>query len=391
MKRIVLTRYVVWFCFLMSGLTSVFAASAKNQLVTQKEAAHFGKTIAQAMEERDFKKINQMMDYGRFSVRAARTMSSTKSEIKTVSKAFLRALQDGQLFTGMLGAEEIRVRYIRNIKNNNPLVRFDQTEGGSGYFYFFLKKNKKGKVRAVDIFMMANNTTMSKQIGVVANLMLKPSKSLIKKMFGVSDVDTDLVGKFRKIGEYRRKGDTAKALEVINSLPKPILRHEMVMSLKLELTPLKGGAYEETVQQYVDVVGKDVTNLILLDYYFLAEKYKKALEVIDKIEANIEGADGLTLLLKANTYLEMEEYEKSLGFADKAIKMDDYSEEIWWAKLNSLVGLKRFDEAIKILQILEKEHNYYFAQSHFEGEAHMKQFMASKAFTDFFAKRAVQE
>jgi len=380
---------IVFSVILMFTSSTIKADGNLKQEITHAEAKLLGEELAFAMNARYYKRLNELFNIEHFSERAARTISDKPKDIKLFKKGFLEGLSQHKkgLFTGILSNPNAEISFIRVKDKNKPIVRMYNSQGGAGYFYFSLKRID-GEPIAVDLFTYANNRYFSDQIGKLTKLMMSPSESLLKKIFGQEKIDKSILGKFRKITQLKLNNQPLAALKVIESLPEKIRTNEFILLMALELAPVEDPRYEELTNTYIDVVSEEkVANTMLIDYYFFKNDFAKAEKAIIGLEKQIGGSDDYTSVLKANVALYDENYAKVIELVNNAIEDGHVNEDLNWAKLNAYVLTNDFSNAIKEVQGLERTFDYAFTPADFSEDDIWLNFSKSNEFQTFFKEQ----
>jgi len=387
-------RVFICLLFLCSSM-QVFSDSDTqinvSNKVSKSEAIEHGKAFADALQNRDYENLNKLFSYEGFAEKAAKTVFDSKKDLNDFVKGFMAAVKDGKddFFKGMIGEAkgDIRAQFIR-MHNDRPLVRLDFLNGGTTYFQLVLAKDSLGEITTDDMYLYSTTRLFSEEIGAFSSLLSKPTGSLIRKMFGIETVDKDLLENIQKVSAHKIAGETEKALELMDKLPKAIRESSIFLLQYIELTPIESPEYEKVVNRYIDIIGEEkVANLMLIDYYFLRGDSANALNAIQNLEKSIGGRDGFILLLKQNIFFQSGKYKSAIEYAERAIKGGDVFEETYWSLLNSHIALKEYAKAVNAIEQLEAIYGQSFSIEDFTSNPELEEFASSDEFLDYFASK----
>lgn len=345
--------------------------------------AKFGQHFADVLNKRDLKTLADLFDMDAFAYRTGRFLFDSDNEIKNFVKGFVKNPEEKflkQVFS-VVFTEKTKAIYLRVLKKDEPLIRIDYQNGGYEYLILHLNELTNGKFVVVDMFRMTSGKDISASIAAAAQLMLKPSKSLLKRLFGRVDVDSNLVTSFKKIGMLRRSGKYKEAYTIVESFPEKMRKTRAMLDLSIMLAQsVNDVEYKKQLALLDKYYGNDdSTAFILVDYYFLNHDYAKVQAALDRLIAYL-GEDGALYTLKANASIKSGDYEKAKKYCKKAIKIEPQFESAYWSLANALTADKEYGALIKDFDVLEKRFGYAFKAKSFLHNKFYSKFVQSPEF-----------
>lgn len=283
-------------------------------------------------------------------------------------------------------ASYLRVHTIEDMRG--PLLRYDLGDEGFSYILLIVEDREPQGPKIVDLFIGSNGERLSVSAGALAQLMAAPSSSLLGRLFGLRDVDTDLVEAFQTFGAQMRSGHYDVAYETIRSLPDAVRNHRVLSGISAQVAGMVGGdVYEEELSRLAALHGDDPrTAFLLVDYYFLRGDYDTAMQGVETLE-RIFGFDAAIGLLKTNIAITLGDVDAALAYAVAAEEAEPWDENGHWALLNVYLATKRHDEVVATLQMLEEGFGYLFDAEIMATEAGYADFVRSRQFEAWAADR----
>lgn len=370
-----------------------FAGDADMALdVSDAQLTKLGEEFAAAINSGDLEAFEDLFAMEALGLRSATTAFDQEAERRDYVRGFMKSA--GTFTDNVMNqihaldgrAVFLRVRTLQGMRG--PLVRYDL--GGSGYNYVLLiAENREGKgPKIVDMYIATNGQRVSETIGAATQLMVRPSASLLGKLFGQKAVDGDLAQTFKEIGELQRAGRTADAYAKIRSLPPEVRNHRVLMNMSVQLAGLLGeDVYREELAHLAQYHKDDPSAaFLLIDYYFYQGDTDAAMDVILGLE-HAFGADAATAMLKTNVAIEGGELGKAIEYARQGAELEPGNEDSQWTLVTALMLAERYADGIRVFDTLEQVFGYYFDSSSFEGNEIYAGFMRSPEFAAWVGDR----
>jgi hypothetical protein len=98
------------------------------------------------------------------------------------------------------------------------------------------------------------------------------------------------------------------------------------------------------------------------------------------------GVDGLTTLLRANAYFNVDDFGQTVKAAEQSIRLEPDREDPYHSLAAGYVGLKKYRDAIKAYQTLAAQFGYHFERQHFAGDTRFAGFVKSAEFKRWLPK-----
>lgn len=382
---LIITKLVIVLLF-SSGLTiaePVSRNTRKSGLVSIQEYETIGVVYADAMNNKDIQKLVKFFDMKGFAYTTARTVFDSKRDIDTYVKGFLRNTEEKFLrhVFSPIFKQEVKVKFLRVLNGNQPLIRIDYQTGGHEYAVLDIKRTADNKLTVVDMFLLSSGKKLSVTIGAASQLMIRPSKSMLRRLFGKVDVDADMVRSFRELINYKKNEKYKEAYDLIESFPDELKNERVMIDMSIQLSQfINEDEYRKQLSRLDKYYGKDeTTTFILIDHYYFTKNYNKAQLSIDRLIDRF-GVDGALLNLKANTYHIANNNINAQAYARKAIKLEPLFEDAYWTLATVLTTDEDYDELVKVLNVIEKKFSYTFTAEDFTGSSFYKEFVKTSEF-----------
>lgn len=342
-----------------------------------------GKAYADALNKKDIQKLAKMFDMESFAYATAHTVYNSKRDINSFVKGVLKHTEENFLrnvFNSVF-SQESKAKFLRVLKDYQPLIRVDYNEGGHEYVILDLKRMAGNKLVIVDMFFLSSGKKLSVAIGAATQLMLRPSKSILKRLFGKVDVDTEMIVSIRKVAQLRKDGKYKEAYEIIEAFPDAIRNNRVMIDVSIQLSQfINDDEYRKQLTRLDKYYGKDETTaFILIDHHFYTKRYDKALLSVDRLIERF-GVDGALLNLKASIYYLAKNFFKAQDYARKAIKQESLFEDAYWTLVTTLIEAEDYSGLVKALNSIEKKFGYTFAAEDFKSDSTYEKFVKTAEF-----------
>jgi tetratricopeptide (TPR) repeat protein len=375
---------VILFFGLAAASSGVFAAEFKGEELTA-----LGQSYAQAINDLDADAFSALISNPHLAQEIADFAGDSASEKLELFRAFEEAMPG--ISKRMLkelerqGSRAVFLRVHEFDGMRGPLVRYSV---GDGYNYVLLlpvRPADAGSSALIgDMYYATGGELLSETMGIATKLVVSPSETFLGKLFGVNEVDQDLVSRFGKIGQLRQQNKLKEAFEVLDQIPGGARNHRVILMNTIQIaSQLDEGLYREELRRLAKYHGDDPrAAFTLLDHYFFENDLDGAMSIIDLMEESY-GSDAVLYLFRANVELARSRIDAALGFADSAVQLEPGNEEAQWTRLTILVEAEMFGESVGVLQLLESEFGYLFAREDFEADPLYAEFVRSEEFAQW--------
>ena len=365
------------------GPATAESVNSDVRSVSIQEYEKFGVVYANAVHNKDIQKVARLFDMKSFAYLSARTVYDSKTEVDAYVEGVTRVKKEDFLSQILKESfkRDVDVKFLRLLKGNRPLIRIDFKEGGHEYIILDVKSTTDNNLVVNDMFILTTGRKLSETMGAVTQLMLRPGKSVLMKIFGKSEIDDNTLRSIRELANLRKKGKYKEAYDLIESFPDALKNKRVMIDMTIQLAQsINDEEYRKQLSRLDKYYGNDETTaFILIDHYHYTENYNKAQLSINRL-INKYGEDGALLNLKASTSYVEKNYIKSIAYAKKAIKVEPQFESAYWTLATSLTDEEDFRELINVLNVIEKKFGYTFNAENFMGNDFYLKFVKSSEF-----------
>jgi hypothetical protein len=352
-----------------------------------------GREFADAVNSQDVDRLGRLVGVEQLGGRAAATLTVDAAQQAEYVQGFMA---NGSLVVSSLidqlhaqggTATYLRVRTFDGMRG--PLVRYDLGDAGYNYLLLIAEPvTRRGAPEVVDIFLATSGQKLSDTIGAVSQLLVRPSDSMLERLFGRVVVDTDLNQTLVAIGNLQRSGDTPGAYKELSKLPEAVRNHRVILNLSVQLASLLDeNLYRQELARLAEYHGDDPTTaFLLIDYYFYAGDTDAAMASIDKMETAF-GADATLELLRASLLLAAGDTTTAIDHARKGIELEPDHEDVRWTLVTAFMVGERYADGIEALEGLEDRFGYAFDATSFEDNEIYAGFVRSPEFTAWMSDR----
>ncbi len=352
--------------------------------------AEFGKQFVAALNKKDMRELAGMFDVSEFAHITARTVYESKYDIDAFAKGFLKNPKDkllGQVFAPVF-SQEAAVKYLRVLKNNQPLLRIDYKSNGHEYVILRVDRVAGKKLAVVDFFFMTSGKNMSASVGAMSQLIVKPSDSMLKRLFGRVDIDSKMLATLQEVGRLRNSGKYKDAYGLVETLPDDIKNSRVVIDVAILLAQgVNDDEYRKQLTRLEKYYGDDdSTRFILVDHYYFTHQFTKMQAALDRLIVML-GEDGALFSLKATAYLGVNDFANARKFSKMAIQVEPQYDGGYWCLVTTMTLHEEYAELIKTLDLIEKQFGYKFTAKNFTGIELYKKFIQSPEFKAKYKSR----
>ena len=251
-------------------------------------------------------------------------------------------------------------KLLRRVKRGEgeprALFRVIDEGGGINYAEMVLQRLPTGPVKVVDIYNYTSGELLSEQARRFFLLAVgETKKGFFDRLFGSGPSLGEQLGALMKLTSLVRGGKHREALDHYKAMPAVMQREKL--ALVLRLTAAESQQDSEYMAAFRDLRRfhpKDPSvQLHGIDHFFLKKKYGQAIKLIRRLDRHV-GGDPYLKVLEAGVWLERKKYRRALKLADRASALEPELLPAQDTRLTALVKLRRWDDVIKLFELLEK-------------------------------------
>ena len=361
---------------------ALFLVSLQSFAKNSKPSEELGLLSVQAFANQDLVAVTKLFDVESFVDNVAKSFTDNQKDQEDYKHGFLSAGHmdiANKIFFNWF-KQDINYKYM-GLNDGKPLIRLEILEGGIEYITLF--PSRTNPLMFEDFVTSSTKNKMSERIGSVSQLFLQPSKTLVKKLFGLKDIDHDIVEQLKSIGELNRNNQYQEAYKVIKKLPNEIRDHRVVVELTIQVASVVNeNAYKKELDNMERLFGDDESAAFtLIDYYFYQQNYSKMQNAIDKMIKHY-GEDAALLDLKTVGSFYQNEFDTAEKYALRGIALEPDYEPIYWSLSLVYNAQKDYTKLVKLFKTLEKTFNLEFHSENF-ADGEYVDFSQSKEFKDW--------
>jgi tetratricopeptide (TPR) repeat protein len=288
---------------------------------------------------------------------------------------------EDKMLTQMFAAvftQQAKAHFLRVVNRNEPLIRIDYPDSGHEYAILHTKRSANHNINIVDMFLMSSGKDMSAALGATSQLILRPSNSLLKRLFGKVDLDSKVLASLQEAARLRNAGKFKEAYDLVESFPDEVKNTRVMIDLAILLSQsVNDDEYRKQLSRLEKYFGNDDSTLFLLiDHHFFNKEYAKVHASIDRLIEKL-GADGALYNLKANAYYVSNDFANAKKFTMKAIQTEPDFEAAYWTRATVLTVNEDYAELIKLFEQIEKKFGYSITAQNFNGQKFYNKFVQS--------------
>ena len=368
---------------------AAFGSEATSAEFSETELVSLGQSYAQTINDLDADALTDLIAIQHLAGNIAEIVGDSDAE----KQQFLRAFTDAipTINERMLaelerqGARAIFLRIHEFDGMRGPLVRFSV---GAGYNYVLLlpvRSAPSSKDAAIgDLYFATAGERLSETIGVATKLASSPSKTFLGKLFGVDEVDRDIVTRFQQVTKFRQQNRLREAYDVFDGMQASTRNHRLILMNTIQIaSQLDDGLYRQELRRLAEHHKDDPrAAFTLLDHYFFENDFDSAMAIIDVMEKSY-GSDAVMFMFRANVESARSRPDSAIRFAETAIQMEPGNEDAQWTLLTMLVDTGNYADSVTVLRTLESEFGYTFVREDFQDQPLYTEFVKSDEFAQW--------
>lgn len=393
------SRLYIFFVFalLISVCSKTYAmqeASCDELCQRENNIRNSAQGLAEAINNRDNQAVQKFIDFDAIAdVASAKVGGSTRQQRELKSGFMMagpEALADA-ILTNLIGTSSPTwfLRLITEDEETRPVLRIDFENGG--HEYMVLSMNEQG-TQLIDIIFATSGAKYTEQLADAARLMIKPSKSMLKSLFGGTEVDEGLVDIFQKIGVLRQEQKFAQAYDLLKTASTSAQTSKTGALLGVMLSQhVSDKAYDTELRLLAKHHGNDPDlQFMLVDYYTITEQYNRAVNALNVVEKRL-GQDGALFNLKASLRLAQQNYDESLELIKQAIDIENDFEDSYWTLVTIYIEQQNYSAVSASLNLIVDTFDYSFERANFESIDFYADFVKSNEFDTWISEHIASQ
>lgn len=375
-------------------LTSTFPAVAEQRIgstgkgTPSKDIAYTeaAKLIVTQINNRDAAAFQNSIDLNALAVRTSEKVFQKDIERKQFIKGFM---QGGKRFAESifrnLDISNGKAKYMKNFYidgTKRALIRFNLGDSGYDYWELILEKNTEGKYRLVDWFQVSSGQLISISLGAIGKMLTDPNPGLLESLFGIKEIDQNMMEKMKSIRASMQERDFIKALNIVDSLPDKIKNSRIMCTVAINLANFSrdDALYRKMLSRLDRYHSSDPSAAFaLIDHYIYQNDFNSALKAVGFLEKRV-GTDALIMQLNSNINLLKGDNSKAIKFAKEAIKLENDFTDAYFTLSLAYVKLGQYRKAISIFDSLSDKFGYQFQKVNFLNDRDYADFVSSEDF-----------
>jgi tetratricopeptide (TPR) repeat protein len=229
------------------------------------------------------------------------------------------------------------------------------SNSGLNYHDFLLAGESGGVVRIVDFYNYLSGEWFSLTLRrSFLPLIADSNRKLLDRL---SSDESAYVRNVPRILEMQRLYSTGKhdeALEIFDSFPEELKRDKNLLLMRFNIAAQAGDeAYRAAMVDLKRRLPDDpALDFTLIDHYFYAGQYGKALDIIDSIDRKVEG-DPYLDFFRANIHFTDGNWDGAKRYARKAIEREPDLEDPYWTLVTISLNERDYAETARLLSAME--------------------------------------
>jgi tetratricopeptide (TPR) repeat protein len=248
------------------------------------------------------------------------------------------------------------LRVITTNERPQLVFRCLSDEGSLNYHVLDLERNRRSRIRVVDMYVMISGEKMSETLRrAYLAIAAEADRSLLSRLTLGQGAWIKHGKDIQELARLVREGKPEAALKVYNSLPESLRTEKLILLMRLMAV---SGGDEKAYLSAIEAFEKHFPNdpslaLISIDGYVLKKQPRKAIASIEKLDRFV-GGDPYLLLLQAGQYVELKERDKARELARKAIEQEPSLPGTYDFLLGLALEDKNHNETARLLNLTEK-------------------------------------
>lgn len=321
------------------------------------EAEQIGRRVAAALNAHDAQALVELIDTESLGRAIVTDMGLTSSQAQGFERGLSAGMrQSWEAGVGLFAKRKGVAKYVRaGSRDGRPfaLVRIAYTDDEAGFDYLELYLSPSQRLS--DWYMHSRASLASAAVKVLAAAVLK-NDSILASIFGIKAFSQGDIANVRQFSAQFRAGDFANAYRTLELLPASYRRTRDWAMLRVATAGHDDRAYRAALEHLARNFGDDKpVQFMLIDHYFLQQKFDLALNTIAAFEGTIGGEDGATNYLKCSCLIAWERYDDAVKACRRGIEVEPDFKSAYWGVVSAglasrnpalaLAGLSAYEKA----------------------------------------------
>lgn len=329
-----------------------------NDIPSADEGKKFAESLLSALEKNDVERAKPLFDFDQFFDRVVgddKYSDNTRREIIDDLREPVSSPLGG--IGGIVRSPLDRHQKCLRVRNRDgmphALVRLVRDEDPVGYLELRLSRNAEGAVVANDVYIYGAGEYYST---IYRQLYLTLKSSSFDGEKGMSDEQAAIYDSLLRMTTAANEGRFADGLAEYSTLPMDVQSRKMVLLLRAKLAmqlDVKSAAQAMTDLRrlYPDDPG---SNLLLVDYYALQQRFRDSLQCIDLLDKSV-GGDPYLHVVRASAHLASRDFRAARRSAEMAVAAEPEVVQARLTLISCALRQKDFAEVARQLLVMENE------------------------------------
>lgn len=358
----------------------------------KKIIANVGQQFADAMNENDAEALIRLIDIDVMAKKVTHLVSdkfsaSEKRQLIRGAKSGLTKNYVPNLLISISNQSGIATyRKVITVDGSQRALLLVDYETGGMSFLELLVDPKSGYV--IDWYDFAQGAFVTHSYATSVSFLLPEKSNFFTRLVGLNKPKAEILTIFKNIGKLSRQGDYRGVFFELKKLPEEIYNHQAVFVLRVNYSQYVS---EEEYTRQLSLMDKAFGDrpeyfFILLDHYFYAEKFQKAMAGLQRINQRFNNEPQVYMLMSNLRFTE-ERYDEAFVLAKKAIEYSNFSEQYYWHLSDLYLSAEQFDELVALFKKMVTLFNIEFDFDLFQNDPEFQAFANSKAFKQWLASQ----
>lgn len=374
---------------LLPGLLLAAAWVPALAAATPKDAAALGRSLADALNERNVDAFMESVDIDAFSGIVLRDLELGAADREAIRKRMPGAVRRVvETSMRLVGESQGRAKYLRSGVDRGrryALVRLDLGDEGVDYIKYYA-----ASPRAVEdwyVFTAASLYSTSVRFNLAA---IFKNESVLLKLFGLPSMPARDARVFIEVRDRLAKSDYGGAFKVLDRFPEDYRGSRQWAVMRVTYGQRAGEAhYRQALRHLASRFGSDPDlQLLLIDHYFYEQQFGEALAAVVALEQAVGGEDASTNGLKGSLLAAMKRPGEAEAACRRGIALEVDYKSAYWCLVS--LALERNDGklAVDALTQYEKAFDVRFDPAELARQAPYESISRTREFAAWASKKA---
>lgn len=271
------------------------------------------------------------------------------------------------------------------------VVRFDLPHFQVNYLEYDLRIGSWSRVEIIDWKNYLTGYAFSDYVGFTL-VQGQPNKNAVRKLIDFPNVREAQVFEVMEVLKASRDRNFERFFTIFDDLDPALKRQRFILVSGLNAT--RSARKRRDQRKLLVAIDEHYPNdpllaLSLLDYYFPAKQYDKALAALTRVQKSLRIDEAVMNARLSSTHLVMGDIDEAVRLADKAVLQEPELELGWWAVLRAQVAASDFQAAVPALDALRQDFGHALDETALSKDPGLSSFVRSDQYRDWFAANPV--